>query len=468
MDLRQRAGARMPRSPAPPVPPPPPRRRTEADAPRAELARQTPNATRRLPAEIRLAKVAEAAATNRFPRQTAARRRGANLAAARQMRRALRAERELRGIASSGRTCTSSRPLDGVVTAREAEPGTTVVAGQAVLRLVDPASLWVKRAHRSGARRAACRRDRPPTSCCARIRRGRWPEGGARRNAKRCGDRRTHRRCGVRHAARADFARRDWPRSRIQLPAAQAVPTVPPAPRIKQRGEPDRRVAVLRDGSAAFKPVQPRRADLDGSVQVRDRPAGRRRASSCYSENSWTPRRASSVVDAGSGAQLHDQSGAARHRSRLGKLLLTGLGLGLLIGVTLTMAGVYRGMVDDAKVLLRQQSAPISGWCSSTPSARCRTLQPAATTLYRAFSACPACAQTGNVTYLTMQVSHGRARCARDGRRLRAGPAGRAGLPGGGPPDHALPLRGDGRRQDRICGGRCAFASAATTTRWSA
>ncbi len=32
----------------------------------------------------------------------------------------------------------------GVVVSREAEPGTTVVAGQAVLRLVDPASLWVK------------------------------------------------------------------------------------------------------------------------------------------------------------------------------------------------------------------------------------------------------------------------------------------------------------------------------------
>ena len=32
----------------------------------------------------------------------------------------------------------------GVVVAREAEPGSTVVAGQTVLRLVDPTSLWVK------------------------------------------------------------------------------------------------------------------------------------------------------------------------------------------------------------------------------------------------------------------------------------------------------------------------------------
>lgn len=35
-------------------------------------------------------------------------------------------------------------PAQAVVTTREAEAGSTVVAGQAVMRLVDPASLWVK------------------------------------------------------------------------------------------------------------------------------------------------------------------------------------------------------------------------------------------------------------------------------------------------------------------------------------
>lgn len=34
-------------------------------------------------------------------------------------------------------------PVDGVVTARDAEPGSTVVAGQAVLRLEDPRSVWI-------------------------------------------------------------------------------------------------------------------------------------------------------------------------------------------------------------------------------------------------------------------------------------------------------------------------------------
>lgn len=35
-------------------------------------------------------------------------------------------------------------PVDGLISAREAEPGSTVIAGQAVLRLIDPHSLWVK------------------------------------------------------------------------------------------------------------------------------------------------------------------------------------------------------------------------------------------------------------------------------------------------------------------------------------
>ena len=35
-------------------------------------------------------------------------------------------------------------PADGVVISRDAEPGSTVVAGQAVLRVIQPSSLWVK------------------------------------------------------------------------------------------------------------------------------------------------------------------------------------------------------------------------------------------------------------------------------------------------------------------------------------
>jgi len=89
-----------------------------------------------------------------------------------------------------------------------------------------------------------------------------------------------------------------------------------------------------------------------------------------------------------------------------GKFVLTGLGLGLLIGVTFTMAGVYRGMVDDAKVLLNNSGADL--WVVQKD-----TLGPYAESssihddVYRGILGMPGVAQAANVTYLTMQVRKG-------------------------------------------------------------
>ncbi len=66
----------------------------------------------------------------------------ANLAAARQDQRRLAAERA--GLRQQRANVRLLAPADGVVTSRDAEPGSTVVAGQAVLRLIEPSSLWVK------------------------------------------------------------------------------------------------------------------------------------------------------------------------------------------------------------------------------------------------------------------------------------------------------------------------------------
>jgi putative ABC transport system permease protein len=91
-----------------------------------------------------------------------------------------------------------------------------------------------------------------------------------------------------------------------------------------------------------------------------------------------------------------------------GKFVLTGLGLGLLIGVTFTMAGVYRGMVDDAKVLLNNSGADL--WVVQKD-----TLGPYAESssihddVYRGILGMPGVAQAANVTYLTMQVRKGSA-----------------------------------------------------------
>jgi len=89
-----------------------------------------------------------------------------------------------------------------------------------------------------------------------------------------------------------------------------------------------------------------------------------------------------------------------------GKYVFTGVGLGLLIGVTLSMAGIYRGMVDDAKALLGNSGADL--WVVQRD-----TLGPYAEPsalhddVWRGVRAMPGVAETGNVTYLTMQALHG-------------------------------------------------------------
>lgn len=89
-----------------------------------------------------------------------------------------------------------------------------------------------------------------------------------------------------------------------------------------------------------------------------------------------------------------------------GKFVFTGLGLGLLIGVTLSMAGIYRGMVDDAKVMLDNTGADL--WVvqqgTQGPYAESSSLYD---DLYRSLLVLPGVLNAANVTYLTMQVGHG-------------------------------------------------------------
>ena len=109
-----------------------------------------------------------------------------------------------------------------------------------------------------------------------------------------------------------------------------------------------------------------------------------------------------------------------------GKFIFTGIGLGLLIGVTLTMAGVNRGMVDDGKVLLDNSGADL--WVVQKD-----TLGPYAESSsipddqWRSIRTMPGVEQAANVTYLTMQVGRGN----KDVRAMVVGiTAGEAGTPG--------------------------------------
>lgn len=110
-----------------------------------------------------------------------------------------------------------------------------------------------------------------------------------------------------------------------------------------------------------------------------------------------------------------------------GKFVFTGVGLGLLIGVTLVMAGVYRGMVDDGKALLDNSGADLWVVQKDTlgPYAESSSLND---DLYRAILAMPGVARAANVTYLTMQVRQGE----RDVRSMVVGivPGETGGAPG--------------------------------------
>ena len=65
----------------------------------------------------------------------------ANLDAARQ--EMSRARADLRGLTQQRANLRLVAPADGLVISRDADPGTTIIAGQSVVEVIDPRSLWI-------------------------------------------------------------------------------------------------------------------------------------------------------------------------------------------------------------------------------------------------------------------------------------------------------------------------------------
>ncbi len=88
-----------------------------------------------------------------------------------------------------------------------------------------------------------------------------------------------------------------------------------------------------------------------------------------------------------------------------GKFLFTGIGLGLLIGATLTMGGVFRGMVDDGQVLIDNSGAELWVVQQGTlgPYAEPSSLRD---DVWRGIAGIEGVAETGNAAYLTIQMAH--------------------------------------------------------------
>lgn len=189
----------------------------------------------------------------------------AGLAGARQEIDRLGAERQ--GLREQRANVRLLAPSDGVVSTREAEPGSTVVAGQAVLRLVDPASLWLRVRFDQGRSEGLADglparvvlRSRPQTALPGKVAR-----------VELVSDAITEERIAqVEFAAPpAGVSIGELAEVTLDLPAAAPSPIVSNAS-LKRLGE-QTGVWVIDDGHPRFVAVKAGARGLDGRVQILD------------------------------------------------------------------------------------------------------------------------------------------------------------------------------------------------------
>ena len=206
--------------------------------------------------------------------------------------RALSDLQALRALRSSVRLAA---PADGVVTSRDVEPGTTVVAGQAVVEVVDPRSLWVNT--RFDQVSAGGLAPALPARVALRSRRGQALEGQVLRTELRA-DAVTEE-----LLAKVGFTAVPKPlppigeraEVTVDLPALPEGPVIPNAA-VQRQGQ-QTGVWTTNGDSPTFVPVKLGRTDLEGHVQVLD---GLKTGDAIvlHSEKVLTPRSRIHVVDA--------------------------------------------------------------------------------------------------------------------------------------------------------------------------
>lgn len=190
----------------------------------------------------------------------------ANLDAARQELTRIRAERA--GLHQQRANLRLVAPVDGLAVAREADPGTTVVAGQTVVEIIDPASLWIN--VRFDQLRTSGLHAGLPAQIGLRSRVGQALAGRVLR-VEPLADVVTEE-----SLAKVVFDILPEPlpplgelaEVTIALPEMPAAPTVPNASVQRVGGQLG--VWLIRDGTPHFAPVKLGAADLDGQVQIVD------------------------------------------------------------------------------------------------------------------------------------------------------------------------------------------------------
>ncbi|MGB9493776.1 MAG: efflux RND transporter periplasmic adaptor subunit [Azonexus sp.] len=187
----------------------------------------------------------------------------ANLAAARQDTLRLAAERN--GLRQQRDNVRLLAPRDGVVTARDAEPGSTVVAGQAVLKLIEPASLWVKTRFDQG-RSAGLAKDLA-AEIALRSNPSRLLPGKVARVDPVSDSVTEERIAQIAFDTLPDgIALGELAEVTLRLPASPARILIPNAS-LKRQGE-QSGVWVHRSGKAEFVAVKPGKTSLDGQVEI--------------------------------------------------------------------------------------------------------------------------------------------------------------------------------------------------------
>lgn len=188
----------------------------------------------------------------------------ANLDASRQELARVRAERE--GLIRQRASLRLVSPLDGLVTRRDADPGTTVIAGQAVVEVVEPGSVWIN--VRFDQQRATGLRARLPVQIVLRSRAGE-PLAGRVSRIEPHADAVTEE-----ILAKVEFERHlqtlppigELAEVTVALAAQKPMPVVPNAS--LQRVDGHLGVWVVEDGGLRFAPVRTGATDLEGRVQI--------------------------------------------------------------------------------------------------------------------------------------------------------------------------------------------------------
>jgi HlyD family secretion protein len=190
----------------------------------------------------------------------------AALSAAREELGRARADRE--GLVAQRSNLRLIAPVDGVVAVRDADPGTTIVAGQSVVEVIDPKSLWIN--VRFDQISASGLAGGLPARIVLRSRDGRMLEGQVLRVEPKAD--------AVTEETLAKVVFDTIPQPlppvgelaevTVDLPTLPAAPLVPNAA-VRREGD---KVGVWKivDGDLRFSPVKLGVSGLDGYVQVRE------------------------------------------------------------------------------------------------------------------------------------------------------------------------------------------------------